>query len=197
MLVLPKPMKEMKKLLKYITVMVGILVMASCGQKKDDFGQFSRANFPTIPVTFPNATVQGFDPFIVSPGVVNPGTATQFNIQVAIPANSGRTIQTVEIKGGTTAINAGTLNAASVPFLTPIATTGLGTTTVTITTSLASILVTYPALAATVNAATRSTPYNILDVNSFREIALMFRVTLDNGDVIIPVRFRIRTITNS
>jgi hypothetical protein len=174
----------MNKLFKYSLLLLFVVTAFSC-QRKDNFGIFARNNYPAVAVTFPNASMFGAFPFIVisrAPALTQP-----FQIQLQIPANSGRTIANVEIKGGGTAINAGTLTTGSVPFLVPAAAiTGYGSNVVTITTSLAEFNTRYPGTSI----AAPAVPYDILNTASFTEIAFMFRVTLDNGDQVIPVQFR-------
>ncbi|NJO00952.1 MAG: hypothetical protein HC880_03985 [Bacteroidia bacterium] len=82
--------------------------LASCSIKDEDFNLLNRDNIPSIPVMFPNMGSDGFDPFLRVSRGATPSSAP-FQIQISIPASSGRTIREVFIRGGNT-----TLNAASV-----------------------------------------------------------------------------------
>jgi len=133
---------------------------------------------PAVPVTYTNATTFGFNPFIeVS------AAAGQISYTLSIPAGTGRTIREITtVAGGGTGINPGTLNSAAAKFNTaPIPGSG---TTATFTTTLVAFRAKYP----TINVTPSTNPLVP------REIAFMFRITLDDGSEIIPVQARARII---
>jgi hypothetical protein len=133
---------------------------------------------PAVPVTFSNATTFGFNPFIeVS------AASGQISYTLSIPGSTGRTIREITtVVGGGTGINPGTLNSAAAKFNTaPIPGSG---TTATFTTTLAAFRAKYPTVVVTPST-------NPL---SPREIAFLFKVTLDDGTEIIPVQVRARII---
>lgn len=155
--------------------LVGISTVAC----KDDlvYSDLVRDNRPAVPVTFPNATTFGANPFVIVS--VAGGGAIRFDL--SIPASSGRTIREItRVVGGATGINAGSLNTASLAFNTaPITASG---TTVTFQTTVADFSRRYP----TVNVSPLADPL------APREIAFIFLVTLDNGDQIVTQQVRAR-----
>ena len=150
---------------------------------KDDleYGPLVRDNRPTIPVTFPNATTFGGNPFID----VSTAANTPITFTLSIPTSSGRTIKEITtVVGGGTGVNAGSLNTASAKFNTaPIPGTG---TTATFTTSLAAFAAKYPAPGVVITPMTNpATP---------REIAFIFLVTLDDNTQIVTQQVRARIL---
>ncbi len=167
----------MKQTIKSI-LLLAMLAMTNVACKDDlEYGPLVRDNRPAVPVTFPNATTFGANPFVIVS--VAGGGAIRFDL--SIPAGSGRTIREItRVVGGGTGINAGSLNSAALAFnTTPITASG---TTVAFQTTIADFSRKYP----TVNVAPLADPL------SPREIAFIFLVTLDNGDQIVTQQVRAR-----
>ncbi|GAB2555664.1 hypothetical protein [Spirosoma areae] len=168
---------------KYIpkALLVALLISGSFACKDDlVYSDLVRDNRPAIPVTFPDATTYGFNPYITT------SLAAGGNIQftLSIPASSGRTIKEItKIVGGGTGINVATLNAATAATAynaAPIA--GSGTTAVFVTT-LADFKKKYPAVATTPVA-----------LPNFTELAFLFLITLDDGTQLVPQPVRVRVV---
>ena len=161
------------------TLLLALLAGANFACKDDlIYSDLVQDRRPAVPVTFPNATTFGANPFIIvsaATGIVK--------FDLSIPASSGRTIKEITtVVGGGTGINAGSLNTASLKFNTaPLAGSG---TTVTFQTTIADFSKKY----AAVNVAP------VADPLSPREIAFIFLVTLDNGDQIVTQQVRARII---
>lgn len=155
-----------------------VLSTLSC---KDDlvYSDLVRDNRPAVPVTFPNTTTFGANPFILVS--VAGGGAIKFDL--SIPTSSGRTIKEITtVAGGATGINPGSLNSAAARINTaPIPGKG---TTATFDYTLAAFRTKYPA----VNVAP------IADPLSPREIAFIFLVTLDDNSQIVTQQVRARII---
>lgn len=147
---------------------------------KDDliYSDLVQDRRPAVPVTFPNATTYGFNPFIVSS--LAAGGKIEFTL--SIPASSGRTIKEItKVVGGATSINVATLNNATATsaFMTSIPGNG---TTATFTTTIADFKKKYPTVSTTPVA-----------LPNYTEIQFLFLVTLDDGTQIVtePVRVRV------
>jgi len=162
----------MKTIFKNILAAVIFLGLISCEQ---DFGQFNRDNRPEVPLTFPNATTFGFDPYIV---VSNAGPGDiQFVLE--IPENSGRTIREItRVSAGATALNAGSIHTAGTYVDNPIPGDG---NQVVFNTTLEEFRARRPNVTSTPPAA-----------GGFTELAFFFLVTLDNGEEIVSMRARVR-----
>lgn len=169
----------MKQFLVHIFLLASLALTGIACKDDLEYGPLVRDNRPAVPVTFSNATTFGGNPFIeISTAANTPVTFT-----LSIPASSGRTIREISrVVGGTTAINAGSLNTASNLFQTT-AITGNGTTA-TFTTTLAAFRTRYPSVTVTPTG----------NPNSPREIAFIFLVTLDNGDQIVTQQVRARVL---
>lgn len=160
------------------------LAIASFSCKKDDkFSELVRDNRPAVPVTFPGATTFGFNPYVETS--LEAGGAIKFTL--SIPASSGRTIREItKVGAGGSEINAATLNSAGY-FSTPI--TGNGTTA-EFTTTTAEFTTTI----AEFNTKRKATITTPLVPPSFREIAFIFLLTLDDGTEIITTQVRVRVL---
>lgn len=163
-------------LLKSLLLVILVGANVAC---KDDlvYSELVRDRQPAVPLTFPNATTYGANPFII----VSAGSGGAIKFDLSIPAGSGRTIREITtVVGGGTGINAGSLNTASLKFnASPIAGTG---TTAVFQTTIADFSKKY----STVNVTPSANPL------SPREIAFIFLVTLDNGDQIVTRQVRAR-----
>lgn len=169
----------MKQIL--IKTLLLVLIAGANFACKDDlvYSDLVQDRRPAVPITFPNATTFGANPFII----VSAGGGGAIKFDLSIPASSGRTIREITtVVGGATGINAGSLNTASLKFNTaPVASSG---TTVTFQTTIADFTKKY--------AAVNVTP--IANPLTPREIAFIFLVTLDNGDQIVTQQVRARIV---
>jgi len=158
-------------------ILFALLVVATFGCKDDlEYGPLVRDNRPAVPVTFPNATTFGGNPFIE----VSTAANTPIEFTLSIPASTGRTIKEItRVVGGTTAINPASLNTTANLFQqAPIPATG---TTAKFSTTLAAFRTRYPTVSVTPGTATVP-----------REIAFMFLVTLDDNTQIVTQQVRAR-----
>ncbi len=159
----------MKRLL-ILAVLSAATLLTAC---EKDYGVFNSDNIPLVPVTFPNATTYGFEPFIsVS---VNGDSPIKFELE--IPASSGRTIKSVsKVAAGNNAINVATLDNGPNYLSAPISG---GSTKVEFNTSLSEFREKRPAVPVAANG----------------ELAFIFLVVLDNDQEIVTTRVRVR-LTN-
>jgi hypothetical protein len=143
-----------------------------------------RDNRPEVPVTFPDATTYGFNPYYTASLRDTATTTPTLTVQMAIPENSSRNIQEItKVIVGATAINAGNVtNPARASFVPPIQ---VGGKSATFTTPVRTFYLAAGKLSAT-EVTTLKTP------NAYVERALMFLVTLDDGSQIVPVQVRVR-----
>lgn len=174
----------MLKNINILFLTLGVLLfLGSCEQAKEDFNQLNRDNKPAIPVTFPNMTSFGFNPFLEVSRASTP-SAAPFSIQISIPGNSGRTIKNVFIRGGNTALNASSVTG-TVTYYAPVSPLqGLNSNQVTFNSNLQEF-VTLAGQGTTVNGAIPATP-------GFNEVAFIFRLILDDDSEIITVQVRLR-----
>lgn len=174
----------MLKLYKLLYFGVLFMVLStSCEQPFEDFNVLNQDNRPDIPVTFPNFISQGFNPYLVVSRGVTPSTAA-FDVQISIPANSGRNIKNVFIRGGNTALNAASVTGSVTYYAPATALSGLGTTQVTFSSNLTEF-VAQAGQGTTVNG-------TINAANGFNEVAFIFRIVLDDDSEIITTQVRLR-----
>jgi hypothetical protein len=166
----------MKKNLKFLSLLCLTMIMISC--KKEDFNGLSDVR-PAVPVTVTNAI--DFRPEPTVGTSISAGGAIQ--IILAIPAGTGRTIKEItRIAASTsyTAIQSGATTGfyTTTPPFSPIP---VNATTYTFNTSLSQYFTIHPVSAAN-PAATANT-----------ELArrFYFKITLDDGSVIIPESVRV------
>ncbi|MCH7412805.1 hypothetical protein MM213_04855 [Belliella sp. R4-6] len=159
----------------YIFLLVLALFASSCEQ---DFGELNRDNVATVPLTFPNATTFGFDPYIE----VSLSGDGEIRYEMEIPETSGRTISEItKVVGGASDINVGTLNSGTSYIDDPIQVAGTSTEFVTSISEFEEKVRT--------NSEGEVTPVEIDE-----ELAFLFLVTLDNGDQIVSTRVRVRVV---
>lgn len=155
--------------MKRILILLFIIAsgLTSCDK---DYGTFNSDNRPEIPVTFPDATTFGFNPYIT----YSLSSGKEIELKMSIPATSGRTIKEItKVVGGTSSINVNSLNTST--FITsPIA---VNATEYVFKTTLQEFI-----------SKTKVTPA------AGGEIAFMFLVTLDDGTTIVPVQVRARIV---
>lgn len=161
----------MKKLINIFGLLIALITITSC---EKDYGVFNSDNIAPIPVTFPNATTHGFDPFIrVSLAANDP-----IRFELSIPESSGRTIKEItKVAAGASAINIATLNTGPNYISAPIP--GQGTKAV-FTTTIAEFQT---------KRRTATTP-----VAATQELAFIFLVTLDDNTQIVTQRVRVNVI---
>ncbi|WP_247231847.1 hypothetical protein [Telluribacter sp. SYSU D00476] len=161
----------MKKLINIFGLLIALITITSC---EKDYGVFNSDNIAPIPVTFPNATTHGFDPFIrVSLAANDP-----IRFELSIPESSGRTIKEItKVAAGANAINIATLNTGANYLSAPIP--GEGTKAV-FTTTIAEFQT---------KRRTATTP-----VAAGQELAFIFLVTLDDNTQIVTQRVRVNVI---
>jgi hypothetical protein len=171
----------MKKNMKFLSFLFLLVIMISC--KKEDFNGLSDVR-PTVPVTVTNAIDYRPEPTVGTS--ISAGGAIQ--IILAIPASTGRTIKEItRIAANTsyTAIQSGGTTGfyTTTPPFSPIP---VNATTYTFNTSLTQYFTIHPVSATTNPAATANT-----------ELArrFYFKITLDDGSVIIPESVRV-LVTN-
>jgi len=170
----------MKKYMKFLNLLLLVatpLVLASCD---DEFeGEIVKDNKPAVPVTFEGATTVGFSPYYeVSFASGN------ISIVMSIPDNASVDIAEVSnVVAGATSINVASLNGTAGQYFTgPVAVNGktftLNTTIAEYNTKVtgAARILTAPAAGALV------------------ERAFMFRLTMSDGSLIVPVQCRIRIL---
>ncbi len=166
----------MKKNMKFLSFLFLIVTMISC--KKEDFNGLSDVR-PAVPVTVTNAI--DFRPEPTVSTSISAGGAIQ--IILAIPASTGRTIKEItRIAASTsyTAIQSGGTTGFYTT-TTPFSPIPVNATTYTFNTSLSQYFTIHPVSAAN-PAATANT-----------ELArrFYFKITLDDGSVIIPEAVRV------
>lgn len=144
-----------------------LIFATACEQ---DFGVFNSDNIAEVPVTFPNATTYGFDPFIRVPATGN----QPIRFELAIPESSNRTIKEItKVAAGATSINIGTLNTGPNYLSAPIQANGK---TAVFSTTVEEFQN---------KRRTAATP-----VRSGQELAFIFLVTLDDNTQIVTQRVR-------
>jgi hypothetical protein len=157
----------MKKIANIVGLFLALFVVTSC---ENDYGVFNSDNIAEVPVTFPNATTYGFDPFIR----VSLAGNEPIRFELSIPESSGRTIREItKVAAGATAINIGTLNTGPNYLTAPIQADG---TTATFTTTIQEFQT---------RRRTATTP-----VLAGQELAFIFLVTLDDNSQIVTQRVR-------
>jgi hypothetical protein len=163
----------MKNTYNYFVGLLFLVMTVSCTDKFE----IVKDNRPEIPVTFDDATTAGFNPYYT---VSYAGNA--FTITLSIPQTSKHQIKEVtNIVTGTTAINASSLNGTAGQYLTaPAAVNGYA---YTLTTSITEFN-------TKVAGSTKITTSPA--AGTFAERAFMFKLTMDDDSVIIPVQCRIR-----
>lgn len=165
----------MKKMKNYIFLLVLALFASSCEQ---DFGELNSDNVAAVPLTFPNATTFGFDPYIE----VSLSGDGEIRYEMEIPETSGRTISEItKVVGGASDINVGTLNSGTSYIGDPIQVAGTSTEFLTSISEFEEKVRT--------NSEGEVTPVEIDE-----ELAFLFLVTLDNGDQIVSTRVRVRVV---
>ncbi|HEV7348742.1 hypothetical protein [Telluribacter sp.] len=161
----------MKKLINLVGLLIALVTITSC---EKDYGVFNSDNVAEIPVTFPNATTHGFDPFIR----VSLASKDPVRFELTIPESSGRTIKEItKVAAGASAINIGTLNTGPNYLSAPIA--GEGNKAV-FTTTLSEYQT---------KRRTATTP-----VLANQELAFIFLVTLDDNSQIVTQRVRVNIL---
>jgi hypothetical protein len=168
----------MKRLFIHLFLLAGLVLTTSACKDDLEYGPLVRDNRPDVPVTFTNATTFGGTPYIE----ISTAGNTPITFNLSIPSGSGRTIKEIRVVGGTTGVNAASLNTASNLFQ-PTAIVGTGTTA-TFSTTLAAFRTRYP----TVPVTPTGNPV------SPREIGFIFAVTLDDGTQIVTVQTRVRVL---
>jgi len=184
------------KTIKYLFLLCTLILLAGCDDQFSD--DLVRDNRPAVPVTYPGATTNGFNPYYT----VSIAQGGNIEIRLSVPEGSGRTIKEIsKVVGGGTAINAGNVaDARRASYIAaPIAGSG---TTATFTTNIAE----FNAIMRSVASTRSDTIPSIVAANTtgasviqtvppslpFIERAFMFSVVLDDNSVIIPVQCRIR-----
>jgi hypothetical protein len=168
-------LKIMKKIKSYIVLMVFAWFATSCEQ---DFGELNSDNVAEVPLTFPNATTFGFDPFIE----VSVSGSGEIRYEMQIPEASGRTIAEItKAIGGASDINVGQLNSNESYLDAPIQ---VGATSAVFTTSITEFE----------EKVRTNSEGEVTSVGAGDELAFMFLVTLDNGQEIVSMRVRARII---
>src|SRR5690606_2547893 len=155
--------------MKRILILLFIIAsgLTSCDK---DYGTFNSDNRPEIPVTFPDATTFGFNPYIT----YSLSSGKEIELKMSIPATSGRTIKEItKVAGGTSSVNAASLNASTY-ITSPIA---VNSAEYVFKTTLQEFI-----------SKAKVTPV------AGGEIAFMFLITLDDGTTIIPVQVRARIV---
>ncbi|MCW5909755.1 MAG: hypothetical protein KIT62_01715 [Cyclobacteriaceae bacterium] len=150
-----------------------MLLLVSCN---DEFeGEIVRDNIPATPVTFEGTTTYGFNPYYTVSYAGN-----NFSITLKIPDNSPVKIKEVSnIVAGATSINAASLGDAKQYLTTAAAVNG---TTYTLTTSITEF--NSRAISSPVTAAPAA--------GALVERAFMFKLTMEDNSIIVPVQCRIR-----
>lgn len=165
----------MKKMKNYIFLLILALFASSCEQ---DFGELNSDNVAPVPLTFPNATTVGFDPYIS----VSLGDGGEIRYEMEIPESSGRTIAEItKVVGGASDLNVGTLSSGTSYIDDPIQ---VGSTSTEFVTSISEF-----EERVRTNSAGEVTSVEVGD-----ELAFLFLVTLDNGDQIVSTRVRVRVV---
>ncbi len=167
----------MKNAIQILKCFALALMLISCNDEFD--GEIVRDSLAEIPVTFDGATTAGFNPYYtVSYANGN------FSITMKIPDDARLKIKEVSaMVAGTTAINVASLNGTAGKYITvPVAVNG---TSITITSSITEFN-TKVAGATRVTAAPAA--------GTFTERAFMFKLTMDDNSVIIPMQCRIRVV---
>jgi hypothetical protein len=176
----------MHTFVKNFLILVMLAGVFTACRDDDDFGPFNRDNRAEVPVTFPNATTYGFNPFVQ----VSAGGAGTVEFTMQIPEASGRTIQTINrVVAGPTAINAGTVRNANSPNIIA-QNIPVNATQYTFTTNLAQLREQFTGNAAVQGILTPVIPSGA----TYTEMAFMFLITLDDGTEIIPVQTRARVV---
>ncbi|MFD2037317.1 hypothetical protein ACFSKL_21140 [Belliella marina] len=159
----------------YIFLLVLALFASSCEQ---DFGELNSDNVAAVPLTFPNATTYGFDPYIK----VSLAGNGEIRYEMEIPESSGRTISEItKVVGGASDINVGTLNSGTSYIDDPIQVSSTSTEFITSISEFEEKVRT--------NSEGEVTPVAV-----GQELAFLFLVTLDNGDQIVSTRVRVRVV---
>lgn len=162
------------KYLNKIAVALLLLTLFSCGDK----WEIVKDNRPDIPVTFDGSTSNGFNPFYTVSYA-----SSVITITLSIPQNAKHKIKEVtSIVAGQTSLNAASFTAAgNIQYLAAPA--SVNGNTYTLTSSIAEFNTKVPA-SAKINSAPAA--------GTFTERAFMFKLTMDDDTVIIPVQCRIR-----
>ena len=161
-------MKAIFNILISLTMIVGLW---SC-EEEDDFGVFLRPNIPEIPVTYPNATTWGGNPFIE---LSLQGTG-DIEFIMEIPENSGRSIlELTTVAAGNTSVNTRSLTTQDNYLDTPVPGSG---NRVIFNTTLSEFSAKRP---------------NI-DTDAGDVLGFIFEITLDNNSVIIPIEVEVRLV---
>ena len=169
----------MKNILKVIISVAVSAILLSCS---DNFkGDIVRDSISDIPVTFDGATTAGFNPYYT---VSYAAGTTSFSITLKIPDNAKLKIKEVtNIVTGSTAINVASLNAPAGQYLTSPA--SVNGTSYTLSTSITEYNTKVTA-ANKISAAPAA--------GAFAERAFMFKLTMDDNSIIVPVQCRIRIV---
>ncbi len=164
----------MKNIYSILTIFLALVVCTSCNDEWED--DLVKDNRPEIPVTFPGATTNGFNPYYT---VSRAGETITINI--AIPESSPLQIKEVtKIVAGATGINAGTLSSGTNYLAAPIAVNGYEATFSTTVTEFNSKVAASAAIPGTIPA------------SPIVERAFMILLTMEDDSEIIPVQVRIR-----
>lgn len=170
----------MKKYMKFLNLLLLLaipMVLASCD---DEFeGEIVKDNRPEIPVTFDGAKTVGFTPYYeVSYASGN------ISIVLSIPENASKSIAEVSnIVAGATSINVGSLGGTAGQYMTgPTVVNGR---TFTLNTTIAEYN-------TKVTGSARITAAPV--AGTLVERAFMFRLTMSDGSLIVPVQCRIRIL---
>jgi hypothetical protein len=170
-------MKKNIKFLNLLLLAVTPLVLTSCDNEFE--GEIVKDNKPAVPVTFEGATTFGFTPYYeVSFASGN------ISIVMSIPDNASVDIAEVtKVVAGATSINVASLNGtAGQYFASPVVVNGK---TFTLNTTIAEYN-TKVTGAARITAAPAA--------GTLEERAFMFRLTMSDGSLIVPVQCRIRIL---
>ncbi len=181
------------KTLTYLFFLCILFLLSACDDQFSD--DLVRDNKPTIPLTYLGSSTNGFNPYYTVS--IEQGGAVE--IQLSIPANSGRTIKEItKVIAGGTSINAGNVaDTARKSYISaPIpgsSTNAIFTTSITEFNSKLSATSSdrIPAAIAA-NTPGASIIQTVPLPTPFIERAFMFIVTLDDNSTIIPVQCRIR-----
>lgn len=168
-------MKNILRIISFIFIGAAIL----CTGCNDTFeGEIVKDNRPAVPVTYPGSTSYGFNPYYTVSFADD-----DFSIVISIPENAAVNITEVTNSvAGTTAINVGSLTAASsIPYVANG--TAVNAKSFTINTSITEFN-------TKVSEASRIT--SAPAEGALVERAFMFRLTLSDGTTIVPVQCRIR-----
>jgi hypothetical protein len=176
----------MKRLYNILLLVMSAAILSQCAQDGEYDHPINKNVYPAIPVTFPDATTVGANPYYM---VAYQGGTGSFTIKIAIPDDAVNIQEITSMSGGTTALTPGNLVAgtnsgtAAKYIAAPIVVNGK---TATITSDITEFNSKFAAGAAA------RIPATLSPGTTYNERSFMFLLTMADGSQIISEQVRIR-----